>query len=165
MGLTIKTKTVETIRVKAHVGQRDIEEGKCGLISKCMGRIALERALRNLDPKGGDHKVKIDGGNVSFVLQGHRWRGFAPKELKCPLIQFDKERKARERAERLGLPFVTKVKPFTFTVEAHKGAKIQPFTRERQEQVNEARRKRAAEGRPDKRNYDLRYRVEGLGHV
>jgi hypothetical protein len=165
MGLKIKAKTVETIKVTGKVIQRDLIEGKCGLISKCPARIALERTLRNLDPKGGDHRVKIDGGNVSFNLQGYRWRGLAPKELKRPLIQYDKERVARERAERLERQFESKVKPFTFTVEAHKGAKILPFTRERQEQINEARRKRVAEGKPDNRKYDLRYRVEGLGSV
>jgi hypothetical protein len=165
MGITIKAKKIEIIKVTARVGQRDIEEGRCGLISKCMARVALERELRNRDPKGGDHRVKIDSGNVSFILQGYRWRGLASKELKRPLIQFDKERKARARAERLGLPFVSKVKPFPFTVEAHKGSRIQQFTRERMDQINAARRKRVAEGKPDSRKYDLRYRVEGLGTV
>jgi hypothetical protein len=88
-----------------------------------------------------------------------------PEGSEAGAIQYDKERKARERAERLGKPFDSKVKSHSYWIEVHKQGKIQPFTRERQEQINEARRRRKAEGRPDKNRYDLRYRVEGLGSV
>jgi hypothetical protein len=130
-----------------------------------MHKIAIERELRNLDPKGGDHKVRIDAGDIRFNFQGYRYRAHVPRVAKLALIQFDKERKTRARAERQGAKFVSKVEPHRYRVEAVKGAKIQPFTRERQEQINEARRRRVAEGRPDKQKYDLRYRVEGLGTV
>jgi hypothetical protein len=67
--------------------------------------------------------------------------------------------------ERISVEFVSKVQSHKYRVEATKHHAIQPMTRERQEQINEARRRRIAAGRPDKQRYDLRYRVEGLGAV
>ena len=165
MAMTVQTKTIDTLRFKVSTQQADIDGGKCGRVHLCMEKIAVERTLRKLDPRGGDHKVRIDAGILKFKLGGYRWTAITPKQAKRALIMFDKERKARAKAERLGEPFVSKVKPHSFQVEAHKGSKIQQNTRERMDQVNAARRKRVAEGRPDKRSYDLRYRVEGLGSV
>jgi hypothetical protein len=159
------TKIVETLSFRVHVQQRDIDDGKCMLVAKCMHKVAVERALRDLDPKGGDHKVRIDAQICKFNFQGYRYHALVPKPAKLNLLQFDKERKARARADRDGVKFVSKVRPHSYRLEAQKGTKIQPFTRERQEQVNEARRRRVAAGKPDKPKYDLRYRVEGLGTV
>jgi hypothetical protein len=161
----IKTKLIETLSFSVSVLKSDINGGACMLISKCMHKIAIERALRKLDPRGGDHRTRVDGGNVKFNLRGYHWIAFAPKKLKTSLIVFDKEKRARARAERDGVEFVSKVVPHTYRVEAHRTSKIEPFTRERQEQVNEARRRRIAAGKPDKRNYDIRHRVEGMGAV
>lgn len=163
--MNTRTKTVQTINIRVEVIQRDIDEGACGLIGKCMEKVAIERALRKIDPKGGDHHVRIDSGIVRFNLNGYRWRGITPKLPKRSLIQFDKERKARVKAENAGIKFVSKVKPHSYRMEAERLNKIVPFTRERMEQVYAARANRAAEGRPDKRKYDLKYRVEGLGAV
>ena len=160
-----KTKTVETIGVSVAVQQRDIDEGKCNLVARCMHKIAIERALRTIDPKGGDHRTRCDGQIVRFNLNGYRWHGIMPKKAKMNLLAFDKERKERAKAEKAGEKFMSKVKPHTYRLEAERGGKIQPFTRERMEQVYKARRARAAEGRPDKRKYDIRYRIEGLGAV
>jgi hypothetical protein len=159
------TKTIETLALKVNVILRDINEGECGLPGKCMEKIAIERALRNIDPKGGDHKVRIDAGIIKFNLAGHRWTATTPKRPKRALLQFDKEEKARKRAEKLGEKFVSKVQPHTWTLEATKGSKILAFTAERQKQVNEARRRRAEEGRPDRTSYDLHKRVVGLASV
>ncbi len=160
-----KQKTVEVIKLKVVVIQRDIEDGQCGLVARCMEKVSIERALRKIDPNGGDHKVRVDGGVMKFNLSGYRWQAVTPKMAKVNLIQFDKERLPRAKAEKAGTKFVSKVKPHSYTVEATRGTKIQPFTRDRMEQVYEARRRRAAEGRPDKQKYDLRYRVQGLGSV
>src|SRR5262245_7489812 len=161
----LKSKIVETIKVRVIVTATDIAEGLCLLISKCMEKIAIERALRKLDPRGGDHRVRIDGVQIRFNLDGHKWHALLPRPQKRMVIQFDHERKARERAKKRGEAFVSKVQPHRWIMEATKGDKIQPFTRERQEQVNAARRRRIAEGRPDKTHYDLRHRVEGMGAV
>jgi hypothetical protein len=161
----IRTKTVETFKLTVEVIQRDIDEGKCGLVSKCMEKISIERALRKIDPKGGDHKVRIDAGIVKFALKGYRWRGITPKIAKRSLIQFDKEARARAKAEKEGRQHVSRVKPHKYRMEVERMSKITPFTKERLAQVYEARERRAAEGRPDKRTYDLHHRVVGLGSV
>jgi hypothetical protein len=163
--IKLKVKSIETVRVQVHVLQRDIDGGKCMLISLCMHKVAIERALRDLDPKGGDHKVRCDTGLVKCNLSGHRWHGILPRTPKLALLQFDKERRARAKAEREGRAFVSKVKPHRYILEIQKGAAVLPFTRERQEQINEARKRRVAAGKPDKKRYDLRYRIEGLGTV
>jgi hypothetical protein len=163
--MTFRTKTVETMSFMVEVIVRDIEEGKCRLIGLCMEKVAIERALRKLDLKGGDHKVRIDGGDLRYTYRGYRYHGHVPKVAKRALIQFDKEHKARARAERLGLPFKSKVQPHKYRVETIRGSKVEKFTRERMDQINAARERRKAEGRPDKKRYDLRYRVEGLGAV
>jgi hypothetical protein len=49
-------------------------------------------------------------------------------------------------------------------MEAQKMHAILPFTVERQLQVNEARRRRIANGKPDKK-YNFRSRVEGIGNI
>jgi hypothetical protein len=165
MTLKMQTKTIETIRLHVEVQNRDIIGGKCMLISKCMHKVAIERALRNRDPKGGDHRVRVDGSDVKFNLRGHRWHGNLPRKAKLKLLQFDKERNAREKAEREGIDFKSKVEPHGYTLEMVKGGAIQPFTRERQEQINAARRRRIAAGKPDNKHYDLRHRVQGLGTV
>jgi hypothetical protein len=163
--MNIRSKTVETISLKVEVIQRDIDEGVCGLVSKCMEKISIERALRKIDPKGGDHKVRIDAGIVKFVLKGYRWRGITPKIAKRSLIQFDNEAKARAKAEKAGVKHVSRVKPHSYRMEAERLTKIVPFTKERMAQVYAARERRAAEGRPDKKKYDLHHRVVGLGSV
>jgi hypothetical protein len=163
--MNVKTKTVETVRVKVEVIQRDIEEGVCGSTSKCMEKVSIERALRKKDPRGGDHKVRIDAGIVKFALKGYRWRGITPSVAKRSLIQFDKEAKARLKAEKAGVKHVSKVKPHQYWLEAERMQKIVPFTRERMDQVNAARDRRRAEGRPDRTRYDLHTRVTGLGAV
>jgi hypothetical protein len=163
--MKVRTKTVETIHFTVQVQHRDIEEGKCMLVAKCMHKVAIERALRKLDPKGGDHKTRCDGQIVKFNLGGYRYLAILPKTAKLNLLTFDKERRARAKAEKLGEKFVSKVKPHSYRLEAERGTKTQPFTRERMAQVYEARRRRAEEGRPDKRKYDIRHRIEGLGAV
>jgi hypothetical protein len=163
--MRINTKTIETLTVPVRVIERDISDGLCGLPGRCMEKIAIERALRDLDPKGGDHKVRIDSGICKFKLQGHRWTATPPKIAKLSLIQFDKEEKARNQARRLGEKFQSKVKPHQYKLQAVKGETINRMTPERQKQINEARSRRIAEGRPDKAAYNLRKRVAGLGNV
>lgn len=155
-------KTVETMRVHVFVLQKDIEEGKCGLPSRCMEKIAIERALLKKNPDGV-HRVKIDGGRITYVSRHAKWAAFTPKLAKRALMRFDRERKARERAEKSGERFKSAVQPHDYWFEAIKVYNIRPFTksdRRRLDQINTARKARAAAGNPDKR-YDVRRRVEG----
>lgn len=163
--MRINTKTIETVNVRIRVIERDITDGLCGLPGKCMEKIAIERALRQIDPRGGDHKVRIDAGEIKFKMRGHRWSSPTPKIPKVNLIQFDKEDKARKRALREGVEFVSKVKPHKWIMTAVKGDKIIPLTPDRQKQINAARNQRIKEGRPDRTSYNLHKRVVGLGSV
>ncbi len=163
--MRIHSKTVETLTVPVRIITRDITDGLCGLPGKCMEKIGIERGLREIDPKGGDHKVRIDAGIIKFKLAGHRWTAPTPKIAKVSLIQFDKEEKARNRARKDGEAFESKVKPHQYKIVATRGEKINPMTPERQKQINAARTKRIAEGRPDRTSYNLHKRVVGLANV
>jgi hypothetical protein len=158
-------KTIHVLRVRVVVTQHDIDGGECGLPGKCMEKIAIERALRNLDPKGGDHRTRVDAGVVKFNLHGYYYEAKTPKIAKRALIQFDKEMLARKRAQAAGEKFISKVQPHRYTIEAEMGRAIVPMTLERQKKVNAARKKRILEGRPDKKIYTLRQRVIGFGSV
>jgi len=159
--MTPRVKTVETMRVHVRVTQADIDGGKCGMISKCMIKIANEREIRRLDPQGGDHHTRVDAGAIRFNYKGNRYQSHLPRIAKRNLIQFDREKKARARAARKGEKFASKVRPFNFVIEAIKYRKVEAITAERQKQVNEARRVRKAQGRPD-RQYNMKGRIEGL---
>jgi hypothetical protein len=127
-----------------------------------MIRVGTERKLREMDPKGGDHKVRVDASGIRFKLRGHKYFGPLPKKAARAMVQWDREDKARKKAKRDGAAFSSKVQPFQFILEATKGAAIKPMTLERQKQINEARRKRILAGKPDKSNYSLHKRVVGL---
>lgn len=159
--MTPRIKTVETIKLKIRVLQRHIDDGKCGMIYRCMEKVAIEEKLRAIDPSGGDHHTRVDAGVVRFNYKGYRYEAILPRVAKKALIMFDSEKKARARASRKGEKFVSKVQPHGYVIEATKYRKVVEITRERQEQVNAARRKRKAEGRPD-RTYDLRGRIQGM---
>jgi hypothetical protein len=162
--MNTKKKTIEVIEFPVTVTIRHISEGVCGSWSQCMEKLAIEQALRAIDPKGGDHRVRIDSGIIKFNLGGWKYEAPTPRIAKRSLIRFDSEQKARERAERKGETFVSKVKPHSYTVEARRVRKIEPMTRARQEQINAARRRRENEGRPD-REYKLRQRIIGLSTI
>jgi hypothetical protein len=156
------TKTIELLKLHVAVIHRDIQNAECRIPAKCMIRVASERKLREIDPKGGDHKVRVDATGIRFKLRGHKYHGPLPKKAAKAMVQWDAEDKARKKAKRDGVEFHSQVKPFTFTLEAVKGAAIKPLTAERQKQINEARRKRILAGKPDKQNYTLHKRVIGI---
>lgn len=162
--MVVRKKLIEQITIPVRVIQRDIKDGQCGLPGRCMEKVAIERALRDKDPKGGDHKVRIDAGICKFTLWGGRWRAITPKIAKNSLIQFDSEEKARRKARKTGEEFTSKVQPHAYRLTATKVGKTVPMTKERMEQIYAARRKRKYEGKPDK-IYSLHKRVKGLGNV
>lgn len=160
--MTKHRKTVSMLKLTGiHVTANDIEEGRCLLPNLCMVRVAVERHLRKLDPTVPNHHTKVDAGHIRFNIDGYRYSGDTPKVAKLALIQFDKENKAQKKAERAGLPFESKVKPFSFGFMALRGSKVMPMTRERQVQINEARKRRQAAGQKDRR-YTFRQRVVGF---
>jgi hypothetical protein len=80
----------------------------------------------------------VDGKFIKFNYGRYRWRATTPNTAKNSMLDFDNPKRHHL------------VKPHRYTVNAVRGTKITPFTRERQDQVNEARRVRIAEGRRDK---------------
>jgi hypothetical protein len=163
--MRIRTKNVQTLSFNVHVILRDIETGKCGEPGKCMEKVAIERGLREIDPSGGDHHVRIDAGIIKFNYKGYRWMAITPKKPKRALLLFDEETEPRKLAEKRGEKFVSRVRPHSWKLFATRGSKILPFTDERRQQVNDARRARIAAGIPDKTSYDLHKRVLGLASV
>jgi len=156
-----KAKLAETIRFRVTVTERDIREGECGLANRCMEKVAIERSLRDMDPKSGDHRTRVDAGHIRFNFFGYKFEADTPKIAKSSLIQFDKEEKARGRAERDGIEFISKVRPHSYMVEATRLYKLKKISPERQEEITRARQARAAAGFKPKR-YTLHKRVVGF---
>lgn len=148
----------------------DIKEGECGSIHRCMERLAITRSLWELDPDCPNHHVKVDASAITFHYQGYHWEmAPIPKVTKKSLMLFDHERVPRITAKKQGVEFISQVKPHSYTVKAVRGKRIENTTRERQDQVNEARRQRIAvhraAGQKTERTYDFRRRVAGMGNV
>lgn len=138
--MVAKKRVRRWIKALIETTQQDIDEGECGLITKCMEKLAVVRALTKL-LKLKDHEitklhVRVDGGHIKFNYNGYRWVANTPTKAKNALIRFDRDK---------GL-----VRPHTFTINAERKSKVVPFTQERREQINEARTDRARRGLPDK---------------
>jgi hypothetical protein len=153
-------KQVLTTTFPVHVQQSDIDAGECLKPSSCMVQVSLERTLRMAHPRTNHHS-RVDAGHIKFNLEGYRYVADTPRKPKAALIAFDREDAARKAARKKGEPFKSKVEPFMFTITARRGAKIKATTPERQERINEARRKRRAAGQKQKQ-YTLRDRIVGF---
>lgn len=141
------------------VTQRDIEEGLCGLPSKCMHKVAIARALGEVTGDQATH-VAVHTGQIKFNYKGFRYKcAPIPQSVANTLIRFD-QTEGMSKKERLEV-----VTPYTYYVTFERKSRIYAQTRERQNQINAARNKRAEEGRPDKRSnpaYALKKRIIGL---
>jgi hypothetical protein len=127
-------------RVKISGTQADIDEGKCGDPNKCMIKLAIRRAIKC--PHG---YINVKANRISITRRpDYRERAFLSDIAARNMVLFDKDKSA--------------VKPFVFWAEFQRHTNIVKRDRE---QVNAARRKRRAEGRPDK-TYSLAKRIVGL---
>jgi hypothetical protein len=146
---TIHTMTLNPIKVE----QRDIDEGLCLLARKCMIKVAVTRFLDRAYPQEQSHRVRVDAGHIKFNAQGHRYEGKTPASARKALMYFDDKRRRHL------------VKPFEFKLTVTRMSKIDPskkFTPARRRQINEARRRREADGNYDRQRYTLRKRVVGF---
>ena len=140
------TKKVHLLKFKVQVKTSDIEEGECRKPSKCMEKLAVERALKELFPhEKQNHRVRVNAGFTTFNAGGYRWRALQHRIAKAALIQFDKKHP---------------VDPHSYTLQAQREAKLVQATPTRRRQINAARKRRIAAGRPDKR-YTMHDRVVG----
>lgn len=135
-----RKRQIVTLTIRVETEQEDIDEGACGLIKKCMEKLAIARALvQQLDLKAAATAklhVRVDGGHVRFNYNGYRWVANTPAKAKNALIRFDRDKRL--------------ARPHSYTLVATRTTKVVPFTRERQEQINDARIKRARLGLADK---------------
>lgn len=133
-------RNITTLKVRVETTQRDIDEGECGLITKCMEKIAIVRALtmqlKLKEPEVTKLHVRVDGGHIKFNYDGYRWEANTPTKAKNALIRFDRDKSL--------------VRPHSFTIVAARTTKVLPFTDERREQINQARADRVRRGVPDK---------------
>lgn len=140
MAVKTRTKNVITMKIEVNTLQRDIDEGVCGLAVKCMEKLALTRGLieqLGIKPDKVRHiHAKVDAGHMRFNYDGYRWSADTPRTPRNALIKFDEDKRL--------------VRPHRYSAVFVRGAKIAKMTEERKEQINEARERRALEGRPDK---------------
>jgi hypothetical protein len=150
---TVKTTTrrIETFKFKVDVTQADIENGECRMATRCMEKVAIARTLMTefRGKSDAELRVRIDAGHIKFNLRGCRWIADTPKIAAHSLQKFDRKEL---------------VKPHSFVVVARKTATIKKVARDRQDQVNAARRARIRAGQPDKvyTRKTLRKRVVGF---
>ncbi|MGY3278160.1 hypothetical protein [Bradyrhizobium sp. S3.7.6] len=146
---TIKTKTIHTMKVQVGVTSIDINDGECRVATLCMEKVAIARALKTMFPNEPAHKlhVRVDAGHIKFNIAGYHWRADTPAAAKKALIDFDRN---------------VEVRPHKYTFTATRLGKVQPMSRDRQIQINVARDRRKAEGKPDKiYNAAIRKRIVG----
>lgn len=148
----IRERKIEDIKIPVSVCSKDIEDGACRDPHRCMEKLAIFRALTELLGKDKFSRLRLDGAQIKFNYNGHRWHATTPKTAKKSLIAFDMKRP---------------VAPHRYTVIAIKGTRIQKLSAERQHQINLARNARVAAGTPDKRptGKSIHQRVIGLGSV
>jgi hypothetical protein len=154
-------KKIETIKFPVRITAEDIAEGECGLATKCMVRVAVERVLRTLDPSMPNHHTRVDAGHIRFNYKGRRCVADTPRTAKAALIRFDLEAKKKREAARRGVEFKSQVEPFAIKVIGELRGKLSPTTRKRKDNINQARRRRAEAGQKPKR-YTLHKRVVGF---
>lgn len=119
---------------------------------KCWHFVAISALMERMQP-GAIHHVRIDGAHVKLNYRGWRYIADVPLHVKRTVLYFDKGMYDRVHARPYKLRF-------------RRTTKIIPISRERQDQVNAARKERAAAGRPDRKDYpNMRKRVEGLSGI
>jgi hypothetical protein len=161
-----RTKNITIMTLEGAVTDHDIINGQCLLQARCMYKVATARTLLGLEKKSGTglgpntHHVRVDGQFFRFNFRGYRWKAPTPKLCHRNLLKYDIWGKSGDR--RRGAP--CPVKPHSFKIKAERTSKIRPISRERQDQVNAARRERVAQGLPDKeyKGRTFRQRIAGI---
>jgi hypothetical protein len=161
----IRHKKTEILEFTVDTTEADKEEGKKRDPKKCMYKVSGTRALYKLFPEENNHhRVRVDAGHIRFIHDGYRYVATTPKLASSNLKKFDGSLRCKE-CKRSAKGFCRRhdTIPHQWVCKAVKDRKIvshKPFTKERQNQINAARRDRIAAGKPDK-YYSLRQRVVG----
>jgi hypothetical protein len=168
----IITQTVARLKARIHVTQPDIVIGECLRKDRCMHKVAIARTLMSqLKIKSdAELRVRVDAGHIRFNWRGWRWCADSPKIVQTTLKRFDGLAHEWSPAQRGRDPegwrnaVLKVIRPHSYVIIARRMSRIAPVNRERQDQVNAARRARAHAGLPDKRymHNTLHQRVVGF---
>lgn len=132
-----------------HLNRSIAAGGKCDP-SSCWHNVAISALMQAIDP-AGQHRIRVDAGQVRLNYKGYRYVADTPHHVKVSLLRFDREQYEALRA-----------RPYTLLF--RRNTKIAHVTPERQGQINKARRARVAGG--EKRSYpSMRKRVEGFSSI
>jgi hypothetical protein len=127
-------------------------DGQCDP-RNCWHYVGINKKMDEIAP-GERHQVKVDAGHIKVNYHGWRYVADTPRHVKRSLMLFDKGHYEALRVREYSLRF----RRTTKIIEQDNSSP------ERKAQINAARRKRIAEGKPDK-VYNLRKRVEGFSAI
>jgi hypothetical protein len=128
-----------------------VAEGAFCRPDKCWHKLEIASTLNRWDPTG-KHHVRVDAGHIKFNLWGWRYVADSPRHVKRTLLLFDKKRYDEIRIRN-------------YTLRCRRTTRIMPLTDERKEQINQARYKRIAAGKPDRSYPSMRDRVVGFSGI
>jgi hypothetical protein len=137
---------------RAQLEEAILANGRCSP-TDCWHYVAISAEMHLLDPVGNPH-VRVDAGHVRVNYKGWRYTADTPRHVKRSLMLFDLGRYEEIYVRKYGLRF-------------RRSTKIVEVPRERQDQINAARRQRIVNGSIEhKRHYpNLRARVEGFSAI
>lgn len=121
---------------------------------KCWHKVGISAAILPWGKLTDLPHIRVDAGHVKMNYEGYRYVADTPHHVKLSLMKFD-----RKMYDDLYIR--------SYVLRFRRTTKIKRVTKERQEQINAARRIRiAAGGLEYKRQYsNLRKRVEGFSSV
>lgn len=130
--------------------------GKNGFCNpkNCWHKVAVETAMSRLEPKV-NHHVRVDAGHVKLNYKGWRYSADTPKFVKTSLMLFDAK-------------CYNDVQVKLYSLDFRRTTEIIKVSRERQDQINAARRERIAAGTEKSRSGSkpsMRKRVEGFSSL
>jgi hypothetical protein len=161
--LKVVKKKIEMLAFPVDTTAEDKANGKRCDPHACMYKVSITRGLHALFPNE-NHRVRIDAGHITFIHDSHHYQAKTPRLVASNLKKLDASLRCRDCKRLAGFCPRHNTSAHTWKCEAVKGHKVKvyrPHTRERQDQINAARRARVAAGKPD-RIYRLRQRVVGF---
>lgn len=121
---------------------------------RCWHKLAIACIAEKWGSDTNPH-IRVDAGTVKMNYEGYRYVALQPRHVKRSMLLFDKKRYD-----------LVHIRPYRLLF--RRTTKIIPVPAERQEQINEARRNRIVEGRPDKKRPaypTMHKRVEGFSAI
>jgi hypothetical protein len=120
---------------------------------KCWHRMGVYDQMEQLEP-GANHHIHVDAGHTQLHFQGWHYIADMPRHVKLSMLLFDAKQ-------------FDKVRVRSYVLNFRRVRKVIKVPRERQDQINAARRERIAAGGDEyRRGYpNLRKRVVGFSSI